>query len=369
MQNLELECREIWDRMRSSPKIIIYGAGKIARALHKMLCSFLIDIPVFCFCVTKKENNPEYICGLPIHSVDDLSTFYQEAIVLLAANQDQDSMRREIKKYTEKEPYYCGYKQPLWNFIYEEYTKRVINYFGGNIQPVIEYGNINAKSISVFKIQTHHDKTLNNQYMTPHWLIPLQAGKAMTDKLLCDMTDDKGEHISGKNDRYCELTGSYWIWKNCKDDYKGICHYRRCLNIADKKEVLKWNADVILPYPVIASESLEEEYFKEHIKGDWDVMLHVLQTFYPDYYEASQVIFKEALFYPGNIVIAKANCFDEYCSWLFTVLFEVEKKTLPKENKYQNRYLGFLAERLTTLYFIYNKGKMKITHSELLLLT
>lgn len=334
-----------------------------------MLSSFIIDIPVFCFCVTKKENNPKQICGLPVHSAAGLSSLFQESIVLLAAVNDQDSMRREIEKYTEKVPYFCGYKQPLWNFIYEEYTKGIINYFGGNFQPVTGYPAMAEKSISVFKIQTHHDKLLNHPFMAPFWLVPLQAGKALTDKLLCEMTDDKGEHISEKNDRYCELTGSYWIWKNCKDDYKGICHYRRCLNIADKKEILKCGSDVILPYPVIASESLEEEYSKAHIKEDWDVMLRVLQKFHPDYYQASQVIFKEVFFYPGNIVIAKSKYFDEYCSWLFSILFEVEKKTLPKEDRYQNRYLGFLAERLTTLYFIYNKEKMKIAHSELLLLT
>ena len=57
--------------------------------------------------------------------------------------------------------------------------------------------------------------------------IPLHVGRAMS-RDLGYIGDNTGEHISTWNDRYGELTGVYWVWKNDIDaDIIGICHYRR----------------------------------------------------------------------------------------------------------------------------------------------
>ena len=48
--------------------------------------------------------------------------------------------------------------------------------------------------------------------------------------------------------------------------------------------------------------------------------------------------------------IAKREVFDDYCEWLFKILNYCEKKIGHKEDSYQNRYIGFLAERLLTIY-------------------
>ena len=50
-------------------------------------------------------------------------------------------------------------------------------------------------------------------------------------------SDNVGNHISEKNYLYCELTGTYWLWKNVQADVKGLFHYRRVLT--EQTSILK----------------------------------------------------------------------------------------------------------------------------------
>ena len=52
--------------------------------------------------------------------------------------------------------------------------------------------------------------------------------------------------------------------------------------------------------------------------------------------------------------------FDDYCNWLFPILFEIEKFADPTRNSLNtSRKLGYIAEQLTPLYFHHNKLKIK----------
>ena len=66
----------------------------------------------------------------------------------------------------------------------------------------------------------------------------LQVG-AQGKENLGYLQDNTGDNISYKNPNFCELTGLYWIWKNCDDEYKGLVHYRRYFgksNLSSKPE-------------------------------------------------------------------------------------------------------------------------------------
>ena len=56
--------------------------------------------------------------------------------------------------------------------------------------------------------------------------LPLHVGKEGKDSIGFK-GDNSGKNISNKNPYFCELTGLYWAWKNLKDDYIGLVHYRR----------------------------------------------------------------------------------------------------------------------------------------------
>ena len=61
-----------------------------------------------------------------------------------------------------------------------------------------------------------------------------------------------------------------------------------------------------------------------------------------------------------NMFVMDKNTFDDYCKWLFTILFELEKKIdFTKYNTYQARFFGNVSERLLDVYINTNHIKYK----------
>ena len=56
--------------------------------------------------------------------------------------------------------------------------------------------------------------------------LPLHVGAEGKDSIGYK-GDNTKENISLKNHNFCELTGLYWAWKNLKEEYIGLSHYRR----------------------------------------------------------------------------------------------------------------------------------------------
>jgi len=217
----------------------------------------------------------------------------------------------------------------------------------------------------------------------------LHVGAAISDITLPGFSDDVGESISEKNSSYCELTGLYWIWKNDKtSDIVGLCHYRRYFAFQEpgrfsfigSREITagrdfkayiekminpsKLNTyldkyDMILPTARSFSIGIEEYYQKEHIAEDWDIMKDVLNELYPEYSHSMGKVFAGKWFYSYNMFVMRRKIFDEYMSWLFSILNEVEKRITISQDVYQRRVVGFLAERLLNVYVDYHHFKVK----------
>lgn len=196
------------------------------------------------------------------------------------------------------------------------------------------------------------------------------------------LRDNIGNHISGKNVNYCELTGLYWIWKNTDDSYKGLVHYRRYFgrnNLSNKiSDICSYeyllnclkSVDIVLPYV---------EYFKQNAKEEillhccteeiFDKLRQIIETKYPDYIETYDRYFNENKASLFNMLFCKREIFDAYCEWLFSILFVLEKQVdLAKLNTYQQRLYGFLSERLLNVWVIKNKLVVKhlpVIHMEL----
>lgn len=204
----------------------------------------------------------------------------------------------------------------------------------------------------------------NYEFYSTEIFKPLLCG-AFKNKDIGIEKDNTKDNISEKNDNYSELTGLYWIWKNSDADIKGLFHYRRYLRLNNKKinkisdidyteaDIMKIleKVDIILPKrPGSSKNTIEESYKNDHIAKDWDEMVKVIKEVSPEDYEIAISEFSQRKFYPLNVLIARKELFDEYCEWLFNILFEVEKRITISDDVYQARVFGFLSERLMGVF-------------------
>ena len=60
------------------------------------------------------------------------------------------------------------------------------------------------------------------------------------------------------------------------------------------------------------------------------------------------------------MLIAQACVFDDYCEWIFEILFGLEEMHHAQCIPIKERSIGYAAELLTGYYFIKMKDKLKI---------
>lgn len=221
----------------------------------------------------------------------------------------------------------------------------------------------------------------NDTYM------PIHVGKAVSDLDLGIQGDDTGDNISSKNKSYCELTGIYWAWKNLVDtDYIGLCHYRRYFdfqagrfNIRDSSlvnseefkninisasgvpNILK-TYDIILTKPRIYRYNLSHDYRKRHIGDDLKTLEIVIKELTPDYIPAfNKVMNDNNKLFRYNMFITNKHIFDDYCTWLFSILQELEKRIdISAYDSVQGRIWGYMSERLLNVYV--NKNDLRVKY-------
>lgn len=233
-------------------------------------------------------------------------------------------------------------------------------------------------------------------YKRSETFMPLHVGKAISKNNLGIEGDDTGENISAKNASYCELTGIYWAWKNLKNiDYIGFCHYRRYfdfnhlgrlffpktsfntnhfneLNLNVNKEAEKWlkEGGCIISKACHIHASLYMQYCEGHYSPDIRLLGDIIRKDLPKKYFQSFVdsFIKSNLFSPYNMFIMNWKDFDSYCTWLFNLLEEVEKRIdITNYPPYQKRIFGFMGERLLNLYI--NAEKMKVKQIPVIMIT
>ncbi len=208
--------------------------------------------------------------------------------------------------------------------------------------------------------------------------LPVHVGKALGNCELGYQPDNVGDNISEKNPWYCELTGLYWAWKNVQADYIGLAHYRRHFCIekngardeADKIDnvlTLEQASKILEKTDVILSK--KRQYYIETIYSHYKHTMYVepldetrkiLKEKYPEYLKEFDKLHKATSAHMFNMFIMKKEILNDYCTWLFDILFELEKRIdVSKYDEFHARFFGRISELLLNVWI--NKNNIKYT--------
>lgn len=184
--------------------------------------------------------------------------------------------------------------------------------------------------------------------------------------------DNTGDNISVKNPNYCELTGMYWAWKNLSADYIGFVHYRRYFTRKEvydialkKKQILcmeEWKS-LLSKYAVVVAdkrkyyiETNRSHYNHAHPSIGLDETENIIKEKFPEYSEAFSTVMNRTWAHMFNMFVMRRDLFQEYCQWLFGILFELEERLdISEFDAYNSRVFGFISERLLDVWLEKNR--------------
>lgn len=203
--------------------------------------------------------------------------------------------------------------------------------------------------------------------------LPVRVGSALAKDYFGYQRDDEGDNISEKNPFFCELTALYWGWKNVEADYIGLAHYRRHFScrknkwkfasILSSKEAkeLCGKYDVILPkkrkYYI---ETLASHYKHTHDIEHLELTREIIRKQCPDYLDTFDKVMERTWAHMFNMCIMKRELLNDYCSWMFDILFELEKEVDMKNlSSFDARLYGRVSEFLLDIWLTHNNIRYK----------
>lgn len=213
------------------------------------------------------------------------------------------------------------------------------------------------------------------------------------------LRDNSGDNIAHKNPNYSELTAFYWVWKNRPSPAVGFCHYRRYLlpppinnwanqaatqrhasgmlipenrlfaklgeeanNYVRQFEPLLEQADIVLPrLNPLPAGGFFQQYAKIHPIAPLLNMIAVIAEMDNSLGMRAHNFFinsKQAFW--NNMFVTHWPYFDDYCAFLFEVMFRLEKRVVIPDSGYQQRVFAFLSERLFNFWLALKKPRIAL---------
>lgn len=371
-------------------EIYIAGASSRARTTKEYLETLKTDVKVCAFIVSPEmDDNPEFAEGIPVLKISEESVIDVSLKVYIGTRGvNHQKLTDELIGIGFLPDNIIPITPVLDTELRNEYVRKA---FKNQAKEFIKIDSFLAEIVTemtntaknkLFIAKTVFDGPFSKDVPLKKYEYILQAGTELSDSKLTEASYFDNEcsgvvagrvatvdfcSISDKNRQFCELTAMYWIWKNSDADVVGLEHWRRRFLLPDNwVEVMKREGiDVILPVPLCVMPSLEDNFTDRHLPEIWDATMESIKSIHSEDALPAAKYFKENnLYSPCNMLIARKDVFDDYSAWLFPVLFDLNNRIGTVDDKYQNRYPGFVSERLLNYYFDIRRSDLKIAYSD-----
>ena len=220
----------------------------------------------------------------------------------------------------------------------------------------------NSENIRLYVIT--HSEELIKQIPNDEIYTPLFVGRNGKENFGFCSDDSIEDNISSKNKDYCELTGLYWMWKAPNADIIGLCHYRRYFKgkktkMIEKDEIIKILSeyDMSIPKKTSLIKGTYWENYKNHYLYDaLKISREIIKEEHPQYLETFDEVLSQSSFSNYNMFIAPKEIIEPYCTWVFSILEELEKRVDMAEYP---RVFGFVSEAIFNVWIEHHHLKTK----------
>lgn len=357
-------------------KYYIYGAGDAAREVLHCLQGAPRNLKIEALIVSDENlDKKTKVDGIPVIPLSALKYNDHMRIVVAVLEKYRDEICAKLYNIGVMNPILMTFESDLWceergkaYALYRQKQEKVPYVLLQDGLSSILTGKEGRKSLLVYVAKSHKDRPLKERVRNCEWEKDIQVGAALTESKVANVTDNSGDNISEKNGQYCELTALYWIWKNtaAQYGYVGLCHYRRrfALREEDIDNLACSCVDVIVTNPVVNIPNVLAMYEKNHISDDWKIMKDAIKNICHEYLTSLEYVENSNYYIPYNMFIMRRDVLNQYCEWLFPILEYCEVMCKPRKDIYQKRFLGFLAERLMTVYLHYHRRRLRVVFSK-----
>ncbi len=357
-----MEYQEIEKALHHYSEIYLYGAGIVAYGAYRAM-EELWGIRAKGFLVTERAGQPDEIEGVAVSTPGEIRTDRKKSLIIIATPEEY---HKSIERILNEWDISCYLKLDSHTeyVLMGSYLKKI-----RKLNLIEDYevngGLENLDAAGVYMAVSHRDRPLGRSYKEKPWIRKIQAGAALTDERICELTDMGEDSISHENALYGELTAAYYGWKYGTYDITGLFHYRRVLCVTEEQMRLLETGvlDVILPLPFVCSPDASGQYGRYLLQSDIDIMLDVIKEQDREHFEETMDILKMPYLYNYNMLIARKQVFEEYCSWLFPLLKEIRNRCEREKKERAPRYIGRIGEVLTSVYFMRNQSGWRIAHA------